>query len=153
MDDNKKSTLLLQYGAILGFISMSLGALIWFGIDAIFIIRQLISMPLSISFDKGAFYMLGIGIGLGALVIYMILEVWKKKPPSDRLTRRIVKTALFGVAIMFLLPQVAHYSIAHYLEKRGYEICHKVSYQWLHYQNIVFTNDQKTCSEVANKKK
>ena len=149
---NEKPSLLLQYVGILWFMSMSIGALIWFGVNAVFTVRQLATNQASISFDKGAFYMLGIGIALGALVIAMILEVWKKKPTSDNLSRKLTRTALLGIAITFLLPQVVHYPLAHYLQQRGYQVCREASYQWLLYRKIVFMNDQEKCLELANKK-
>jgi len=74
-----------------------------------------------------------------------------KKPLSDRLTRRIVTMVILGVVLTFLLPQMVHYPLAYYLEKRGYQVCKEASYQWLLYRKIVFTNDLATCLDMASK--
>ncbi len=109
-------------------------------------------MSPSIAFNKGIFYMLGGGIGLGALFTGMIIEVWIKRPPSDRILKNVGRTAIAGVVIMFALPQVVHYSIANYLEPKGYEICGDASYQWLHYQDIIYTNNPEVCLKLVREK-
>jgi len=152
MDDDQKPSVLVQYIGVLAFIAMSLGALVIFGFFAIDTAEQLIATPPSIAYNKGIFYMLGGGIGLGALVIGMIVEIWNKKPRSDRNAQRVARTAISGVVIMFVLPQVAHYAVANYLEPRGYEVCGEASYQWLHYQDIIYTNNPEVCLQLAREK-
>jgi len=152
MEDNQKPSLLRQYIGILVFILMSIGAFYGFGYFAIDTVEQLISHSSSISFDKGAFYLLGVGIGLGALVIGMIIEVWKKQPPSDRVAKRVMRTAILGLAIMFLFPQLVHYAIADYLAARDYGICQEASHQWLQARTIVYTDNPETCLQLANEK-
>lgn len=152
MEGNQKPSLLLQYIGIFVFILMSLGAFFGFGYFSIDTVEQIVSHSPSISFDKGAFYLLGVGIGLGALVMGMIIEVWKKKPPSDKITQRVVRTAVWGVATMFILPQVAQYAIEDYLEARNYGVCQEASHQWLHARTIVYTDNPETCLQLANEK-
>lgn len=151
MDTIEKPSILVQFATILVSISMSLGALFWFVLTAIDTVQQLLLSLPGISFNKGSFYLLGVAIGLGALVTFMIIEVWNKKPPSDRVTQLVTRVAISGVVIMFLLPHLVHYPIAHYLENQGYEVCHEASHRWLHSQEIVYVNNINTCLALADK--
>lgn len=153
MEDNGKPSLLMQYSTTVVLILMMLGSFLWFGQTAIDTTQQLILSPSSISFNKGVFYMFGVGVSLSVLVYAMIIESVLKKNLSKKSNNVLTKTAIFGVAIMFLLPQVVHYSIAHYLEGQGYEVCHEASHQWLHSRTIVFVNNMDVCSALVNKKK
>jgi hypothetical protein len=49
--------------SVVFFLSMSIGSLIWFGSSIQNLISDLINMNNVITFDKGAMYVLGAGVG------------------------------------------------------------------------------------------
>jgi len=145
----KNSTSLIQHIGVVWFALMAIGALAWFLLIAIETSKQLIATPESISFEKGVFYLLGVGISLGALLAFMLIEVIKKKPPTDHVSKKIGRVALLGVVLMLLLPHAVQYGIENYLEPKGYGICDSASYQWLHHRIIVYTNNAETCIQLS----
>jgi len=145
MVDAKATSPLLQIGGIIWFLLMSLGAMCWFALAAIDLFDALKLLPESISFPKGSFYLFGVSVCLGALIVYMIYEVVKKQPPSKVLSKLLTYLAIFGLALVFIVPQLSSYFIEAYLQEKGYIICESASHQWLHSQTIVFVVREDVC--------
>jgi hypothetical protein len=132
---------------------LTLGAFLWFAWNSVFLFDQIGAKTSAVIFDKGGFYMLGIGISLGALTYGILHEVILKLPLTDVITRRITRSALAGVGLMFILPHIAHYPVEQHLESEGYELCDKASYQWLLYRKIVYVSSPEVCAGLSKKKK
>jgi len=99
----------------------------------------------NISFNKGAFYLLGASIGLASIVFAGIYESGLGHTLSKALGSTITKVALAGLIIMLVLPHVTHYFVSSAVESDGYSICDAASHQWLYSKTIVFTRNEEAC--------
>jgi len=106
-----------------------------------------------ILFDKGALYMLGVGIGLAVLTYAVLHEVILKRPLTDKFSKIMNIGALTSIIVMIIFPQVIHYPVEQLLEKRGYKICNQASYQWFLYRRIVYTSSPEICENTIENKK
>ena len=97
-------------------------------------------------FDKGSFYMLGVGMGLLVLGLVTIIEFWGGNPITTKQNIIFTRLAILAVALMFVVPHVAHFSADRYLEEQGYSVCEEASHQWLFVSNIVYVADSVECS-------
>lgn len=79
MPISKQSSLLVKIGGFIWFILMSVGAFVyfWFSIVSTFKAASLASSL--VVFERGAYYLLGVGIVLMALVIIGLYENYTKK--------------------------------------------------------------------------
>ncbi len=143
--ENKPSPLVL-YSGLAGLILFTIGILVYFFYVASITIYFLVTLPNHISFDKGAFYLLGAGVGLSALIFAGIYESCLGKVLSKKTSSRITKVALAGLLVMFSLPHVMHYLADRLLKKQGYLICDQTSHQWLHSKTIVYVKNSNICS-------
>ncbi len=86
-------------------------------------VNDLSAQPLAIQFPKGDFYLLGLIVTGGALLISLIVEHFFKA----FFTRSFVKVvSLFifsGMALAIIVPNTAHFFIAQYMDKQGYFRC------------------------------
>jgi hypothetical protein len=147
----KKPSKLLLFGGLTLFGLMTIGGLGYFLFVAINMLGNLLSLPDHISFDKGAFYLPGVSIGLAALIYAGVYESCLEKTLTEKHTRQITKFAISGIIIMFLFPHLAHYLTDQFLQNKKYEICREVSRQWLHSRTIVYVRDAGVCSELIEK--
>jgi hypothetical protein len=127
-------------------ITLALGSLIWFIMNTIGLVGQLLSKPDSIILNKGIFYMLGVGLGLGTLAFVVVYEYWLDKPLSETLTSICTKSGITGVVVMLLLPQAVHFVTDEYLTNLNYSICDSASRQWLLSREIVYVVDPALCN-------
>jgi hypothetical protein len=150
MDDREKPSLGVRIFAPLFFISSSLAALLWF----FFRVVDVFFRPLSKIevFDKGSFYMLGVGIGLLILAIVTVQEGWLGKPLSKRQSDHLTKTAFIAIALIFTVPHLMHYSANKYLLGKGYTVCAEAEHQWLFIRDIVYIQPSVKCSADLKKK-
>jgi hypothetical protein len=150
MEGREKPSLGVRIFAPLFFISGSLSALLWFFFrvfDVFFGALSKIEV-----FDKGSFYMLGVGVGLLILSIVTVQEGWLGKPLSKRQSTYLTKAAFVGVALIFTVPHLAHYSANKYLFQKGYAICAEAEHQWLFVRNIVYIQPSVACSANLKRK-
>ncbi len=120
-----------------GFIG--LGAL-YVAVDTTtFLIRGIYNSHDIIEFNKGAFYLYGVGLILLIFVVGIVYTNYLKKNISNHTNKIIGKVVLVCLVITFLLPQIIHYATANYLENRGYQVCETRSKQWLHVRTIVYS--------------
>lgn len=125
-------------------------AVLWFIYRAIVLYKSL-SAPV-VLFDKGSYYMLGVGIGLLSLAFVTITEFWGGKPITNKQNRMLTKLAISGVVLLFLVPHIAHFITDKYLEKHGYFVCEEASHQWLFVRDIVYVQPSIECSAGLKKK-
>lgn len=143
----------MLYGGLTLFASMAIGALAYFLFAAVSLFSEFLSTPDYISFDKGAFYLLGGSVGLAALIFAGIYESCLGRSLGKKLATQITRVAIVGIIIMLALPQVVHYFADNFLHNKGYEVCHEVSRRWLHSRTIVYVRNEGLCEELIEKEK
>ncbi len=150
MDGREKPSLGVRIFAPLFFISGSLSALLWF----FFRVFDMFFGDLSKIevFDKGSFYMLGVGVGMLILAVVTVQEGWLGKPLSQRQSAYLTKAAFVGIALIFTVPHLAHYSANKYLLGQGYTVCDEAAHQWLFVRDIVYIQPSVACSADLKKK-
>lgn len=150
MDDREKPSLGVRIFAPLFFISGSLSALLWFFFRVFDIFFG--SLSKIEVFDKGSFYMLGVGIGILILAIVTVQEGWLGKPLSKRQSTHLTKAAFIAIAFIFTVPHIVHYSANKYLLEKGYAVCDEAAHQWLFVRDIVYIQPPVECSANLKKK-
>ncbi len=152
-DSEKKPPLLPLLAACLACFSMSLWTFWWFVLNFSQLIEQFVSNASLIEFNKGAFYGLGSGIGLGGITYALVHQNILKFSLDNRFFNMMPAVMVFGVFISLLLPPIAHYSLEYILENRGYMICDLDSYQWRMYRTFYYVSDVDTCTNLIESKK
>jgi len=79
VENNQKPSALFKYSFLVVFILMTFGAMYWFIVSTMDLVEQVVTHSPSVVFDKGSFYLLGVSIGLCALLFAMIYEGLMKK--------------------------------------------------------------------------
>jgi len=152
VENNKKPSALFKYSFLVVFILMTFGAMYWFIVSTMDLIEQVVTHSPSVVFDKGSFYLLGVSIGLCALLFAMIYEGLIKKELTETITKRVTRVALIGIGLMIILPQIAHYAVEDNMKSNGYMVCEPVSSSWLMYKHIVYVSNAETCVELFAEK-
>ncbi|MCK4865280.1 MAG: hypothetical protein KAT06_07595 [Gammaproteobacteria bacterium] len=136
----KQSTLYLFTG-ILIFLLSGTAALYY----AIIVLLQLTSEIMSnsdvLTFDKGAFYLFGVGFGLFVFVLAIIYSKVVNNKLSDFIHRLIFFSLIGSVVLTFVLPQAIHFYIDSYTEQNNYQICRDQSHRWLHAVTIIYARN------------
>lgn len=127
------------------FLIGGFSAALWFFYRVV-VLFQSISAP-TVVFDKGSYYMLGVGIGLLSLGIVITIEFWGGKPITDRQNSIFSKLAISGVVLLFVVPHASHFIVDNYLKNNDYVVCEEASHQWLFVRNIVYIQPSVECSE------
>lgn len=97
-------------------------------------------------FDKGAFYLLGVGLGMLALAILTVQEGWFGRNLSKVQAVVLSRLALLGAALIPILPNLTHYAADAVLKGKGYEVCESASHQWRFIRDIVYIKPSVECS-------
>ena len=126
------------------FLVGGLSASLWFFYRAIFFIDN-ISSPL-VLFDKGSYYMLGVGVGLLSLGFVTAIEFWGGKPITSKQNTIFSRLAISGVILLFVVPHLVHFAADKYLNKHGYTVCEEASHRWLFVRDIVYIAETIECS-------
>lgn len=132
------------------FLAGGFAASLWFFYRVIFLIQN-ISEP-SIVFDKGSYYMLGVGVGLLSLGFVTAIEFWGGKPITNKQNAVFSKLVMSGIVLLFVVPHATHFTVDKYLENHGYSVCEEASNQWLFVRDIVYIQPSIECSEGLKKK-
>ena len=138
-----------QWIGIVCLAAVAIGAGIGFVTIALPMFRNLAGTPPAVAFNKGAMYLPGLSLGLGALCVAMTLEAWRRRPPVPRTARLLSQLAVGGVVVMFLLPAMTHYWVAGRMQDRGYAVCESASHRWLHSRTIVYTRSEAICANAV----
>lgn len=152
MSEPDNPAVFARFGGFFLFFIMVMGCFSWFIWSSYNIVIQLMSTPEVVYFDKGSLYMLGAGIGLGALTFAIFYEGILRRTLTKQITKIITRSALVGISLMFILPHLLFYPADQYLTEKGYVVCDKVSYQWLLYRKLVYTNNQYACEVLVREK-
>jgi len=150
MEGREKPSLGIRIFAPLIFISGSIAALLWF----FYRIFNLFIATLSeiVVFDKGSFYMLGVGVGMLNLAIVTVQEGWLDKPLSKKQSAYLTRGAFIGIALIITVPHLVHYFANSYLLRQGYTVCEEASQQWLFVRDIVYIAESIECSTSLKNK-
>jgi len=149
----QKPSALVLYGTLSMLIAIALTAFGFFFVRAIGLFDDLKVLPPSISFDKGAFYLFGVGLVLSVLTFAGIYESVMRKTLAPKLSGQFTKLVIGGVVVTLLLPHLVHYGVQSFLTSRGYEVCGGASHQWLHSRTIVYVRNQDVCDRLVLEKR
>lgn len=103
-------------------------------------------------FNKGAFYVPGILLGLSVLLYAIIRESVLRKHLTEKIAAYCTRTGIGAIVIMFVIPNIVEYGINEHFKKINYQICETASHQWLHSKIIAYTRDQIICDDLEEKK-
>jgi hypothetical protein len=143
----------MLYTGLVFLIGLAVAVLSYFLQSVIELIQAFRSLPEIISFDKGAFYMPGVFIGLAVLIFAAVYESVLRKKLSNKIASACTRTGVAAVLIIFVLPMVVHSSVENYLLQKNYSICSEASHQWLHSRTIVFVSSQNVCKSLEKNHK
>ena len=150
MEKRDTPTLIDRIGTPLFFLMGGASAIIWF-IYRVFSLFQNASSQMII-FDKGSYYMLGVGVGLLSLGYMIVSEFWFGRPLTSRQSSFFSGLAISGIVLVFVVPHMAHYVADKYLKKNGYSVCEEASHQWLFIRDIVYIAGSVECSSSLKEK-
>lgn len=153
MEAQESPSLLTRLGAPMFFIVLTLAMLYVFVSNVYLTLSGVLSHSNTISFYKGALYLLGSGFGVAIFSYFSVVEFWLRKTLAPQTSKLLMKMAAASVVLMVILPHAAHYSFDGYLTKHGYEQCHAASRQWLHSKTIVYVNHEKVCEKLVKQEK
>jgi len=118
-----------------------------FGYYALNVSISLVSGWDIIEFNKGAMYLLGVGLGAGLLVLFMIHEL-SGKEISNSYNRKATRLASVFIGLIFVFPQLVDYAVSSRVISIGYVFCENSSYRWLHVQEKVFGINADACVNI-----
>lgn len=127
--------------------ALALGGLIWFGLHAAELLAWLLQDADVISFEKGAMYMLGAGIGVVCLLVMSTPRVFFDRTLPEPVERWVVRSLLLGFVIMLALPHLVHFGLWTTLNSRNYVICEDLGSRWLMHVKLVYTSTPERCLE------
>lgn len=145
MGEQKKTVTPAKCITVIIFALFAICAFLVFGYYAVDVSVSLISKKEIIEFNKGSMYMLGVGLGTGMLVVFMIHELIGKKI-SKSYNTKATRFALLSIGLIFVFPQFSDYLVSSKVRSMDYIFCEEKSYQWLHVQNKVYGVSVDACS-------
>ena len=148
MINHPPSSVLARTLSITFFSIGTLSALVWFFVSLIGVITLFRLNKPVITFDKGAMYMLGVGLGLLLLTITGFIQGVLKKKLSHRAEILFKRGIIVSVMLMLVTPQLAHYLVANSAQQRHYDICKAASYRWFLYSKFYYTQNEMTCNQL-----
>jgi len=126
--------IVMALGCFYGFLNASLGML-----------NQILQSNDLVIFNKGAFYLLGVTLGLGVLVFVMVYQGVLKKELTASFSRWFSRIAVFSVLLIVVLPVVSHFLVEPYLLSRDYRVCTEASHTWFYLSEIVYVKNEIAC--------
>jgi len=152
VDDSNTPSLLTRLSGFSFFTLLTIACFTWFIWSTFNLISQIQNGSSVITFDKGSMYMLGAGIGLAILTLgglYQGVMRLKFSPKQEMVIRNGVVSSII---VIFVFPQVAHYSVSEIMKERNYYRCEKMSYRWLLYKKLIYTDNFRTCESLVREK-
>ncbi len=137
---------LSRYITVFLFSLFSISTLLAFGYYAFNTFLDFLYAKNIIEFNKGAMYMLGVGLSAGLLVMFMIHEL-QGKEISGTYNKKATRLAFIFIGIVFIFPQIVDYVVSYKIKNLGYVYCQNQSYRWLHAQNKVFGTNLVVCEQ------
>ncbi len=149
MTGEVKSSLAERFFGTFLFFTLAIASIVWFILSASSSVSEVIRSDPVLIFNKGAMYMLGTSIGAFSLSIGVAYHsIFSRKVP-EKIEKILMRGAIFGILIMILVPQIAHFGIDKIVHKRQYTECHQAEYSWLLYKKYVYTKNQDVCQKLA----
>lgn len=96
-------------------------------------------------FNKGAFYLFGVSIGLFALIAIMVYQGVLKKTLTTKVTRLFSQCAATSLILTFTFPILSHLYINHWTQNNTFFLCNEKSNVWFHMAELVYVNDTINC--------
>ena len=93
--------------------------------------------------------MLGVGLGAGLLVIFMIHEL-SGKEISNSYNKNATRFALLFIGLIFIFPQLVDYVVTSKIKSMDCVFCKNLSYRWLHVQNKTYGITIDACENYKN---
>ena len=150
MEDRERPSLVIRIVGALLFIVGSCVALFWFGYRVIILLS--VAQSEVIVFEKGSFYMLGVGVGMSVLAFTAVQEGWVGKVLSKKQAVILTRIAIVSIALIFIAPNLFHYIADTYFLNEGYSVCEEASSQWLFVRDIVYIQESIECSAKLTEK-
>jgi len=147
--DSNTPSLLTRLSGFSFFCLLTIACFTWFIWSAFNLISQIQDGSSVISFDKGSMYMLGAGIGLAILTLGGLYQGVMRLKFSTKQERVIRDGVIAGIIIMFVFPHVVHYPVSEIMKERNYYRCEKMSYRWLLYKKLIYTDTLRTCESLV----
>ncbi|UZJ44077.1 hypothetical protein OOT55_15660 [Marinimicrobium sp. C6131] len=131
------------------FLLLAIGSLLWFLISLMELMSRALSGADTFSFDKGAMYMLGVGIGLLTLSLGGLVQGVLDRPQTARSEKRFKQVMLGSFLALIIVPQLAHLVVFEWSESRFYKVCEKSTYRWLLYGKYYFAKFEEGCDSIG----
>jgi len=130
----------IWYVLIIGiiFCVVGIGSLVFAGLFLIELLNDLSIQSDLIKFNKGSFYMFGVGMGLLTIVVWSFLSRMYNKNLPEKLSKVFYVVFIGSLLLTFALPQIAHLAVDNYLKGQNYQICEDKSHRWLLAVTIVY---------------
>lgn len=143
MENREKPSWGIRVFGPLIFIVGGLAALIWF----FYRVFRLIHHGLSdiVVFDKGSFYMLGVGVGMSVLAAALVQEGWFDRVLTPKQTKYFTRLLVISLVLLVTIPHLVHFSADMVLKSEGYSVCEPASHQWLFVRDIVYISGATHC--------
>ena len=138
------------YGGLAFLIVFTVISLVYFFMELIDLSQAVTALPQVYYFNKGAFYLPGVVIGLSVLIFAIIYESVLRKLLTKKLASLLTRTGFGAVALMFILPHIVEYAVNRHFENNNYYLCNEASHQWLRSKTIAYTRDKAVCEEISN---
>jgi len=152
MEESDSPSLLARISGFLFFFSITIACFAWFIWSAIELFRSVYDKLPVIIFDKGSMYALGAGITSIVITLTGVYQGFMRLELSKRQETLVKYAMISGVIVMFVFPQIVHYSVSKIIKERSYYSCENMSYQWLLYKKIVYTKNIVTCNDFTREK-
>jgi hypothetical protein len=98
-----------------------------------------------ITFDKSAFYFLGVGGGLVVLAYATTKEALLRKVLTALEAKVLTRIGIVSLFLLFALPWIVEELVEWVLIPKGYQICEAASHVWLLFEQIVFVAPGASC--------
>lgn len=152
MTYKNNGSIVTRISSFLFFIVLTIASLSWFFASAYSTLHSVSYNDETVYFSKGAMYALGAGIILLLLTLLGSYQNIKKVELSATQSKWATRTFIFAAVFMFVFPIAAHFMVNKLISKSGYVECKELSYQWLLYKNLVYTNNESTCALLIQEK-
>ncbi|MBL4706588.1 MAG: hypothetical protein JKY54_18815 [Flavobacteriales bacterium] len=148
MTGKTKPSLLERFLGASLFFALSIASIAWFILSAASSISEIISSAPVLTFNKGAMHMLGGSIGAFSFFIGVAYHSVFLRKVTERVEKILIRSAVFGILIMFLLPHITHFGIGRIVHERQYLECRQAGYHWLLHKEYVYTKNQVICQNL-----
>ncbi len=149
MSESERVPLVMKIFFPLFMMLLTLAAAYLFFSELVSNLRDMSSLPESVSFSKGSYYACGAGFAVGVFTFFSVSEFWFSVVIKGRLAKRLMRIAVGGAIVMVVFPQVMHFYMGRFIEENTYIVCEEASSQWLHAKTIVYVKDVGVCQEMA----